>query len=56
MSGLAQAALFCVLTAGLAGIAISAAAHDRWVIAAAAFAIAAWMASMAWAALRRIRR
>jgi len=56
VSGLAQAALFCVLTAGLGGIAVSAAVADRWVIAVAAFAIAAWMASLAWAALRRIRR
>ena len=56
MSGLAQAALFCILTVGLGGIAFSAAEAGRWIVAAAAAAIAAWMASMAWAALRRIRR
>jgi hypothetical protein len=56
VSGAPLAALFCVLTVGLGGIAVSAATHGRWVIAAAAAAIAAWMGSFAWAALRRIRR
>jgi hypothetical protein len=49
-------ALFTVLTVALAGIAVSAATAGRWVIAVAAAAIAAWMGSFAWAALRRIRR
>jgi hypothetical protein len=51
-----MAALFCVLTIGLAGIAVSAATHGRWIIAVAAAAIAAWMGSFALGALRRIRR
>jgi hypothetical protein len=56
VSGAPLAALFCLLTLGLAGIAVSAASAGRWVIAVAAAAIAAWMGSFAWAALRRIRR
>ena len=51
-----MAALFTVLTLGLAGIALSAATHGRWIIAVAAALICAWMASFAWSALRRIRR
>jgi hypothetical protein len=48
--------LFTVLTLGFAGIGVDAAFAGRWVIAAAALAIAAWMGSFALAALRRIRR
>jgi hypothetical protein len=49
-------ALFTALTLGFAGIAAASAAAGRWVIAAAAVAIAAWMGSFALAALRRTRR
>jgi hypothetical protein len=56
VSGIGMAALFSVLTLAFAGIALGSAAAGRWVIAVAAGAIAAWMGSFAWAALRRIRR
>ena len=49
-------ALFTVLTLAFAGIAAGSATAGRWVIAVAAGAIAAWMGSFAWAALRRTRR
>ena len=49
------AALFCLITAGFAAIALWSAEAGRWPIAAAAAALAAWMASLAWAALRRTR-
>ena len=52
-------ALFSVLTLAFAGIAIASAISGGirgWVIALAAAAIAAWMSSMALAALRRMRR
>jgi hypothetical protein len=52
----ALVALFTVLTLAFAGIAAASATADRWVIAVAAGAIAAWMGSFAWAALRRTRR
>ena len=51
--------LFSVLTLSFAGIAVASAIAGGlrgWVIALAAAAIAAWMGSMAQAALRRIRR
>jgi hypothetical protein len=51
-----MAALFSVLTLGFAAIAIGAGAAGRWVIAVAAAAIAAWMGTVAWSALRRVRR
>ena len=47
------AALFSLLTLAFAGIAVAGASADRWVIALGAAAIAAWMGSFAWAALRR---
>jgi hypothetical protein len=56
VGGLGLAALFVVLTIALAGIAFAAANHGRWVIAVAAAVIAAWMGSVAWAAVRRMRR
>jgi hypothetical protein len=49
-------ALFTVLTLGFAGIAVAGATAGRWIIALAAAALAAWMATVAWSALRRIRR
>ena len=50
------AALFSVLTLAFATIAVAAATADRWVIAVAGAAIALWMGSFAWAALRRALR
>jgi len=49
-------ALFSVLTLAFAGVAVGSATAGRWVIAAAAAAIAFWMGSFALAALRRTRR
>ena len=49
-------ALFLVLTCAFAGIAVGAAVAGRWVIALPTAAIAAWMATVAWASLRRRRR
>jgi len=49
-------ALFSILTAAFTVIAFAGATHGRWVIAIAAVAIAAWMATVAWAALKRSRR
>lgn len=53
----ALAALFFLLAVGLAGVAVGAvrgARHEAvgWVIAIAAAALALWLASMAWRALR----
>jgi TRAP-type mannitol/chloroaromatic compound transport system permease large subunit len=48
--------LFTFLTLAFTGIAVGAATASRWVIAAGAAALAAWMGSFAWAAVRRIRR
>ena len=56
IAAVALVALFSVLTLAFAGIAAGSAAAGRWVIAVAAGAIAAWMGSFAWAALRRTRR
>jgi hypothetical protein len=56
VSGIGMAALFSVLTLAFAGIAVASGAAGRWVIAVAAAALAAWMGSFTWAALRRIRR
>lgn len=54
--GMALVALFTFLTLAFGGIAVEGAAAGRWVIALGAAAIAAWMGSFAWAALRRARR
>jgi hypothetical protein len=51
----ALAALFTVITAAFGAIAVLSAAAGEWVIAAAAGALAAWMATFALAALRRTR-
>jgi hypothetical protein len=50
------AALFTVLTLAFTGIAIAGASAGRWVIALGAAAIATWMGSFAWAAIRRALR
>jgi len=49
------AALFFVLTAAFAGIAVWTAAAGRWPIALAAAALAVWMGTLAAGALRRTR-
>jgi hypothetical protein len=49
-------ALFTFLTFGFAVIAYKGATHGNWVIAIAAAVIGAWMATFAWASLRRMRR
>ncbi|HST18062.1 MAG TPA: hypothetical protein VLK36_10360 [Gaiellaceae bacterium] len=49
------AVLFSLITVAFAGIAVASAAAGRWVIAFAAAALAAWMATLAWGALRRTR-
>jgi hypothetical protein len=56
MSRLSMSALFTALTAAFAVIAFASAAHGRWVITVGAAAVGAWMASLAWGALRRMRR
>jgi uncharacterized membrane protein len=48
-------ALFSVITLAFGGIAVASAAAGRWVIALCALALAAWMASFAWSAMRRSR-
>jgi hypothetical protein len=48
-------ALFSLITAAFAGIAVWSASAGEWVIAAASAALAAWMGSLAWSALRKTR-
>ena len=50
-----MAVLFSVITVGFAAIAVWSAEASRWPIAVAAGALAAWMASLAWSALRETR-
>jgi hypothetical protein len=47
--------LFSCITVGFAAIAVWSAEASRWPIALAAAALAAWMGSVAWAALRKTR-
>ena len=49
-------ALFSLIALAFAWIALWAGRAGQWVIAAAALALAAWMATLAWSALRRARR
>ena len=49
------AILFSVITLGFVAIAVWSAEASRWPIAAAAAALAAWMGSLAWSALRKTR-
>ena len=53
--GMPIAALFAAITLGFAGIALWTGASGEWLIAACAAALAAWMGSLTWAALRKIR-
>ena len=48
-------ALFSLIALGFAAIAFWSAEASRWPIAVAAAALAAWMAALAWSALRRTR-
>jgi hypothetical protein len=50
-----MAALFTAITAAFALIALWCATSQQWVLALAAAALAAWMATLAWAALRKTR-
>jgi hypothetical protein len=43
------AALFSVITAAFAGIAVWTGASGQWLIAACAAALAVWMGTLAWA-------
>jgi hypothetical protein len=49
-------ALFLVIALAFAWIAVWTGRAGQWVIAVAAAALAAWMATLAWSALRRARR
>ena len=49
------AALFTIITLAFAGIAVASALAGRWPIAAAAAALALWMGSLAYSALRKTR-
>ena len=50
------AALFSLITLAFLGIAAWTASAGRWVIALCAAALAFWMGSFAWSAVRRLRR
>jgi hypothetical protein len=50
-----MAVLFSAITLAFALIALWCATAGQWVLAVAAAALAAWMATLAWAALRRMR-
>ena len=49
------AVLFTVITVAFAAIAVWSAGAHVWPIAVAAAALAAWMASLAWVAVRKTR-
>jgi len=44
-----------VITCAFAAIAAYSAASGEWIVAAAAAALAVWMATLAWSALRKMR-
>jgi uncharacterized membrane protein len=50
-----MAGLFSAIALAFGLIAVWSATAGEWVIAAAAAALAAWMATFAWSALRRMR-
>jgi len=52
----AMVALFSLITLAFMWIAVWTGRAGQWVIAVAALALAAWMATLAWSALRRARR
>jgi hypothetical protein len=49
------AVLFLAITLAFAAIALYCATSGQWVLALAGAALALWMASLAWAALRKMR-
>jgi uncharacterized membrane protein len=49
------AVLFSVIAVGFAAISVWSAEAGRWPITVAAAALAAWMTSFAWSALRKTR-
>jgi hypothetical protein len=49
------ALLFTAITIAFAAIAAWSGTAGQWVIAAAAAALAAWMATLAWSAVRKMR-
>jgi hypothetical protein len=49
------AALFSLITLAFAAIAVWSATSRQWPIAVAAAALAAWMATLAWAGIRKSR-
>jgi hypothetical protein len=49
------AALFSLITLAFAAIAVWSAVAGQWPIAVAAAALAAWMGSLAWGAVRKTR-
>jgi hypothetical protein len=55
VAGVALAALFAFLAACLGALAVWAGAAESWIIAVAAGVIAAWLASLAWSTVRRMR-
>jgi hypothetical protein len=50
-----MAVLFSLITVAFAGIAVWTGAAGEWLLAACAAVLAAWMGSLAWAALRKMR-
>jgi hypothetical protein len=51
----ALTALFCLITVAFAAIAVWSGGAGQWPIAVAAAALAGWMGSFAWTALRKMR-
>ncbi len=49
------AVLFCLITVAFTGIAVYSATASQWPIAVASGALAAWMGSLAYTALRKTR-
>ena len=54
-AAVALAALFSLITLAFAGIAVWCARAHQWPLAVAAGALAAWMSTLAWAAMRKTR-
>ena len=55
LTSMPMAVLFSVITVAFTAIAVWTAEASQWPIALAAGALAAWMASLAWSALRKTR-
>ena len=52
---MAMTALFSAITLAFALVALWCATAGQWILAVAAAALTAWMGTLAWAALRRMR-